>query len=97
MLGYGDIISYFFAIIMPIQVSKIIFNGTLRAAGDIRYTLIGSTIGVTVVQPIILWICMFGLKNGLTGVWFSILVSQAIQLLLFGGRFISGEWQNKKL
>ena len=97
MLGYGDIISYFFAVIMPIQVSKIIFNGTLRAAGDIRYTLIGSTIGVTVVQPIILWICMFGLKNGLTGVWFSILVSQAIQLLLFGGRFISGEWQNKKL
>lgn len=97
MLAYGTIISYFFAVIMPIQVSKIIFNGTLRAAGDIRYTLIGSTIGVTIVQPLMLWICLYGLKNGLTGVWFSILVSQAVQWVLFGGRFISGKWQNKKL
>jgi len=97
MLGYGVIISYFFAVIMPIQVSKIIFNGTLRAAGDIRYTLVGSTIGVTIVQPILLWFFLFVLKIGLSGVWLSILISQAVQWLLFGGRFISGKWQNRKL
>ena len=97
MLGYGRIISLFFAVIMPIQVSKIIFNGTLRAAGDIRYTLIGSTIGVTLIQPLILWIGIFQLNLGLTAAWGSILISQAVQFLLFGGRFVSGKWQGKKL
>ena len=97
MLGYGKIISLFFAVIMPIQVSKIIFNGTLRAAGDIRFTLLGSTFGVTVLQPIVLSICQYVYALGLTGVWFSILVSQAVQLVLFGGRFISGKWEGKKL
>ena len=97
MLGYGRIISLFFAVIMPIQVSKIIFNGTLRAAGDIRFTLLGSTFGVTIVQPALLSVCQYVFALGLTGVWLSILVSQAVQLVLFGGRFISGKWEGKKL
>ena len=97
MLAYGRTIALFFAAIMPIQVSKIIFNGTLRAAGDIRFILLGSTFGVTIVQPVILYICQFVYALGLTGVWFSILVSQAVQLILFGGRFISGKWEGKKL
>ena len=92
MLVYGRTISYFFAIIMPIQVSKIVFNGALRGAGDIRYTLIGSTIGVTLVQPVVLYVLTQMNHMGLAGVWISILVSQAVQWVLFGGRFLSGKW-----
>ncbi len=97
MLAYGHTIAIFFAFIMPIQVSKIVFNGTLRGAGDIRYTLIGSTIGVTLVQPVVLYIGTQVMDTGLAGVWTSILVSQFIQLVLFGGRFLSGKWASNKL
>lgn len=93
MIGYGRIIATFFAVIMPIQVSKIVFNGTLRGAGDVRFTLIGSTIGITIVQPIVLWVLTQKMDLGLTGVWISILISQGVQWILFGTRFLSGKWK----
>ncbi len=94
MLEYGRIISYFIALIMPIQVAKIVFNGMLRGAGDVRFTLIASTIGVTVVQTILMYILIIKMGMGLQGVWLSILVSQSVQLILFAWRYKSGKWMD---
>jgi len=92
MLEYGQLISRFIAVIMPIQVAKIVFNGMLRGAGDVRFTLIGSTIGVTIVQSILMYFLIIRMRTGLTGVWVSILISQAVQLALFSWRYFSGRW-----
>ena len=92
MLEYGQLISRFIAVIMPIQVAKIVFNGMLRGAGDVRFTLIGSTIGVTIVQSILMYFLIIRMHTGLTGVWVSILISQAVQLALFSWRYFSGRW-----
>jgi putative MATE family efflux protein len=92
MLEYGQLISRFIAVIMPIQVAKIVFNGMLRGAGDVRFTLIGSTIGVTIVQSILMYFLIIRMRTGLTGVWVSILISQAVQLALFCWRYFSGRW-----
>ena len=92
MLEYGQLISRFIAVIMPIQVAKIVFNGMLRGAGDVRFTLIGSTIGVTIVQSILMYFLIIRMRTGLTGVWISILISQAVQLALFSWRYFSGRW-----
>ena len=94
MLEYGQLISRFIAVIMPIQVAKIVFNGMLRGAGDVRFTLIGSTLGVTVIQSILMYFLIIRMQTGLTGVWISILVSQAVQLALFSWRYFSGGWIN---
>lgn len=95
MLDYGSLISKFIAIIMPIQVCKIIFNGTLQGAGDVKFTLVGSTISITVVQPLAMLLLVNYMHLSLKGVWASILISQAVQLLLFGYRFFSGKWEKK--
>jgi putative efflux protein, MATE family len=95
MLGYGFTISLFIAAIMPVQISRIIFNGTLQGAGDVKYTLIASTIGVTVIQPIVLATLMYGFNMKLSGVWISILVSQVAQFILFTLRYFSGKWEKK--
>jgi putative MATE family efflux protein len=92
MLEYGQLISRFIAVIMPIQVAKIVFNGMLTGAGDVRFTLIGSTIGVTIVQSILMYFLIIRMRTGLTGVWVSILISQAVQLALFSWRYFSGRW-----
>ena len=92
MLEYGAIIARYIAVIMPIQVAKIVFNGMLRGAGDVRFTLIGSTIGVTVIQSIMMYFLIIRMHTGLNGVWISILVSQAVQLVLFSWRYFSGKW-----
>ncbi|MBR4455437.1 MAG: MATE family efflux transporter [Solobacterium sp.] len=95
MVSYGWIISKFIALIMPIQIAKIVYNGTLRGAGDVRFTLIGSTVGVTLVQPAVQYVLTMVLNLALTGVWFSILLSQAIQLLLFFWRYRSEKWMTQ--
>ena len=92
MLEYGAIIARYIAVIMPIQVAKIVFNGMLRGAGDVRFTLIGSTIGVTVIQSIMMYFLIIRMHTGLNGVWISILISQAVQLVLFSWRYFSGRW-----
>ena len=97
MLDYGSMICKFITIIFPVQVAKIVFNGTLQGAGDVKYTLIGSTIGVTVIQPILQAILIHSMDAKLTAVWITILVSQAVQLVLFFARYVSGKWKEKKI
>ena len=97
MLLYGEMICFFIGVIMPIQVCKIVFNGALRGAGDVKFTLIGSTIGVTAIQPILTYILIYVCHLELKAVWIGILVSQAMQLILFGARFASGKWKDKKV
>lgn len=93
MIAYGRIISSLYAIILPIMVSKIIFSGVLRGAGDVRFVMIGSTIGVTLVQPLCLYIMQVQMHLGLTAVWLSILISQACQWITFLSRYLSGRWE----
>lgn len=97
MLVYGQLICMFIAVIMPIQVSKIIYNGALRGAGDVKFTLFASSFSVTLIQPILAQFLIQFLGWGLYGVWTSILVSQLLQFILFGLRFKSGKWRDKKV
>lgn len=97
MLAYGSLIISYIAVIMPIQISKIVFGGTLRGAGDVKFTLIASTIGVTVVQPLIQGFFYYQGLLTLNVVWASILLSQSIQLILFAVRFFSGKWLVHKI
>ena len=93
MIAYGRIISFFFAFILPIMVSKIVFGGSLRGAGDVRYVMIGSTIAVTLVQPAALYVMQMIMHLGLKAVWGSMLISQATQLIIFCTRYLSGKWE----
>jgi Na+-driven multidrug efflux pump len=95
MLDMCMLINGFIAVIMPIQVSKIIFNGVLRGAGDVKYTLYASAFSVTLLQPIVSYILVIIAGLGLTGVWLSILATQVAQFLCAGLRYKSGKWAEK--
>ena len=95
MLDMCMMINGFIAVIMPIQVSKIIFNGILRGAGDVKYTLYAAAFSVTLLQPIVSYVLVIVVGLGLMGVWLSILATQTAQLLCFGLRYKSGKWAKK--
>ena len=97
MLDMCMLINGFIAVIMPIQVSKIIFNGILRGAGDVRYTLYASAFSVTLLQPLVSYILVIIVGLGLKGVWLSILTTQTAQFLCFGLRYKSGKWAEKEI
>ena len=97
MMAMGVMICIFIAVIMPIQICKIINSGVLRGAGDVKFTLFQSVFSITLVQPLSTWLLMMYLKLGLTGVWGSILLTQFLQCVLLGGRYLSNKWTTKKI
>lgn len=66
----------------------------LRAASDVKYTM--------VVSIISMWVCRIGLSYilikhfniGVTGVWYAMMADWVVRSIAFVARFISGKWKN---
>ena len=97
ILDMGVLICRFMTVIILLQISQIIFTGTLRAAGDVRYTLIVALISVTFIRTIVTYLLVVVFKLGLTGVWIGILSDQASRFCLIGYRFRQGKWVDLKI
>ena len=97
ILDMGVLICRFMTVIILLQISQIIFTGTLRAAGDVRYTLIVALISVTFIRTIVTYLLVVVFKLGLTGVWIGILSDQASRFCLMGYRFRQGKWVDLKI
>ncbi len=79
------------------QVSQVIFTGSLRGAGDVRFTTIASTISVTIIRPSVSYLLAYPLGLGISGIWLGVLADQATRLAFAGLRFRSGKWLTKKI
>ena len=71
--------------------------GSLRGAGDVRYTTVTSMISVAIIRPGISYLAAYVLKLGITGIWIGVLADQVMSLVLTGARFRSGKWMHKKI
>ena len=97
ILDMGVLICRFMTVIILLQISQIIFTGTLRAAGDVRYTLVVALISVTFIRTLVTFLLVVVFKLGLTGVWIGILSDQASRFCLMGHRFRQGKWVDLKI
>lgn len=97
ILDMGVLICRFMTVIILLQISQIIFTGTLRAAGDVRYTLIVALISVTFIRTLVTFLLVVVFKLGLTGVWIGILSDQCSRFCLMGHRFRQGKWVDLKI
>ena len=97
ILDMGVLICRFMTVIILLQISQIIFTGTLRAAGDVRYTLIVALISVTLIRTVVTYLLVVVFKLGLTGVWIGILSDQCSRFCLMGHRFRQGKWVDLKI
>lgn len=94
-LNYGKYISYFIAAIIPIQVCQVIFTGTLKASGDIRYTLISSTLIFVIFNMLVAFASVRILGFGIYGIWGCTLISQLLLLICHTIRYNMGAWKEK--
>lgn len=83
----GVISCFIIAVISPIQVCQIIYNGILKGIGDVKYTMIASIIAVTLVNTTVTFITTMLLGMGIWGIWSGIIVSQTVWLCLLCSRF----------
>jgi len=79
-------------LIVLMQVAQVIYMGCLRGAGDVKFTTLASTISVTLIRPIVSYLCAYALHMGVIGIWFGIVGDQIMRLILTNWRFKSGRW-----
>ncbi len=92
ILDMGILITRFTMVIVLLQISQIIYTGCMRAAGDVRYTLIAALISVTLIRTITTIVMVYVFHLGLSGVWIGVLSDQASRFLFMRTRFHKGKW-----
>ena len=82
------------AVIQPFQANQLIVAGSLRGAGDTRFPLVSSIVGILVIRVVLanIFIGVFGW--GLTGAWIAVVIDQFVRWILIRFRFRSGKWKN---
>ena len=97
IVGFGVLICRYIMFIVLLQISQIIFTGCLRAAGDVRYTLISALIACTLIRTVVTVIAVNVLHLGLHGIWIGILSDQMTRFVLNGLRFRAGKWVDLRI
>ena len=84
-------------LIVLFQVSQVVFGGSLRGAGDVRFTTVTSMISVAIIRPAVSYVAAYVLHLGITGIWIGVLADQVVRFVMGGLRFRSGRWMNKEI
>lgn len=74
-----------------------ILPNALRAAGDVRYCMITSSITMWIVRITTAYILAYPLGIGSTAVWYAMGADFVVRGLFFTIRWMSGRWQGKKV
>ncbi len=97
LINMGVRINYFIMVIVLLQISQIIFSACLRAAGDVRYTLVAALISVSFIRTAVTILLVYLFHMRLDGIWFGILSDQLSRFILMSRRFRQGKWVDLKI
>jgi len=77
--------------------AAIIFNTSLRGAGDTRTPMIFSFIGVVFVRLPVAYFCGVVLEMGLIGAWIGMFSDVTLKAVLLSVRYLRGKWTELKI
>lgn len=82
------------AIIQPAQSTQFILAGALRGAGDTRFPLYSTIIGIWGMRVALAYLFVTVFGWGLTGAWLAIALDQIARAIVIYSRFSSGKWKH---
>ena len=97
IIALGSNIIIIMALMVPGQISQVIFSNCLRVAGDTVYVAVTSLISITFLRPFSGWLFCTPLHLGLVGAWMGFFLDQYTRLLLNATRFKKEKWRHIKL
>ena len=97
IIDMGMLINRYTMVIVLLQISQIIYTGCLRAAGDVRYTLAGALVSVTLIRTAVTCLLVLVFHMGLHGIWLGILSDQLSRFVLMRRRFRQGKWVDLRI
>lgn len=84
-------------LVVILQISQVIYMGSLRGAGDTLYTAIASMVSVTFIRTLVSYVGGYTLGWGIVGIWLGILADQLSRFIFASIRFKKGKWVNIKI
>lgn len=97
IVALGVILSRMIAVIVIAQIPQVVYMGCLRGAGDVVFTMIASTLSVTVIRTLVSYMMCYPAGLALPGVWCGVLADQVCRLTLTSWRYSTGKWMKYKL
>lgn len=85
------------AFALPFQSIQFILAGGLRGAGDTRYPLYSTALGMWFARVLLGWFLVNVANLGLLGAWLGITVDQMIRGCLIFLRFRTGKWKTARV
>ena len=93
----GVSIMHVIIFVVILQISQVIYMGSLRGAGDTLYTAIASAFSVTVMRTLGSYIFGYVFAMGITGIWFGVVADQLSRYIFASIRFRQGKWTEIKI
>lgn len=97
IISQGAYLLIIMAFTIHTQICQVITSGSLRGAGDTKYTAMVSLISIAIIRPLFAYILCYPLGFGLAGAWYSVVIDQVTRLTLVMMRFKKGKWTSLTL
>jgi putative MATE family efflux protein len=85
------------AIMQPAQSTQFILAGGLRGAGDTKWPLYTTAIGVWGIRIVLAILFVNYFKFGLVGAWAAMAIDQLVRSILITYRYRSGHWKHARV
>ena len=85
------------AFIQPFQAAQLILAGGLRGAGDTKWPLYSTIVGIWGIRISFAYFFIKVMQLGLVGAWLGICIDQIIRYIILYLRFKTGKWQYAKV
>lgn len=93
----AEVLRWFSTIAVFIWPLSFTLPNALRAAGDVKFTMLTGIISMWLFRVLCSYILAVVCNMGILGVWFGMFIDWAVRSLLFAVRYLSGRWQMKKV
>lgn len=85
------------ALVQPAQSTQFILSGALRGAGDTKWPLYSSILGIWGGRVFLGYLLTIALGMGLLGAWSAIAIDQCVRSTVILMRFRSGKWKKVRV
>ncbi len=97
ILRLGSSVMLMVALLQPFQANQFILGGSLRGAGDTRFTAVVMLITIVGIRTVTAWLLVDTLHWGLTGAWIAVCADQICRSFIIMARYNQGKWKKIKL
>ncbi len=97
VISIGAYLMIYVAILQPFQANQFILGGSLRGAGDTKFTAMVMLITIVGIRTLLGYLLIQVLELELTGAWIALCADQIARSFIIMGRYNRGKWKTIRL